>query len=199
MADFVRESFRWHWRSAVRQPCPLPDDYWDLCPHFTLSDAKRAVHDFELPEMVQATFYAMLLNDVVELGKVSSLLAVDLKLILESLSERESTEVIEGEGERMTTFPNFLNTKQATEYVRDNFHWSLRESSTLRSNLLPENFYGLCPNFELLMAMRFAHISHIPEMIQAIFYDMVLNEVEELGLSSRSAIDHMISDLQELK
>ena len=35
--------------------------------------------------MVQATFYAMLLNDVIELGIVSSFLAVGLKLTLEGL------------------------------------------------------------------------------------------------------------------
>ncbi|KAJ8433006.1 hypothetical protein Cgig2_010982 [Carnegiea gigantea] len=27
MADFVRESFRWHWRSSTRPPRPLPGDY----------------------------------------------------------------------------------------------------------------------------------------------------------------------------
>ena len=41
--------------------------------------------DFELPEMVQATFYATLLNDAVELGIVSGFLASDLKLSLEGL------------------------------------------------------------------------------------------------------------------
>ena len=35
--------------------------------------------------MVQATFYAMLLNNVIELGVVSGFMAVDLKLILEGL------------------------------------------------------------------------------------------------------------------
>ncbi|KAJ8442977.1 LOW QUALITY PROTEIN: hypothetical protein Cgig2_019550 [Carnegiea gigantea] len=74
MADFVRESFRWHWMTATRPPRPLPDDYRDLCLRFMLSDVKRAALDFELPEMVQATFYPMLLNDVVELGRVRSIL-----------------------------------------------------------------------------------------------------------------------------
>ncbi|KAJ8447165.1 hypothetical protein Cgig2_022894 [Carnegiea gigantea] len=85
IADFIRESFTWHWRSATRSPPPLSDDYEDLCPRFTRSDAKRAALDFELPEMVQATFYAMLLNDVIELGIVSGFLTIDLKLTLEGL------------------------------------------------------------------------------------------------------------------
>ena len=69
----------------MHPPRPLPDDYWDLCPGFTLSDAERATLDFELPKMVQVTFYAMLLNDDVELGIVSGTMAIDLKLTLEGL------------------------------------------------------------------------------------------------------------------
>jgi len=52
MADFVRESFRWHWRGATCPPHPLPDDYQDLCLCFALSNAERAALDFELPEVV---------------------------------------------------------------------------------------------------------------------------------------------------
>ena len=85
MADFVRESFRWHWRSATRLPHPLPDDYQDLFPHLTLSDVERATLDFELPEMIQVTFYAMLLNNAVEPGIVSIFLVVNLKLTLKGL------------------------------------------------------------------------------------------------------------------
>jgi len=54
-------------------------------PHFTLSNAERAALDFEVPEMIQATFYAILLNDAAELGIVSGPTAVDLKLTLEAL------------------------------------------------------------------------------------------------------------------
>ncbi|KAJ8422196.1 hypothetical protein Cgig2_000661 [Carnegiea gigantea] len=86
-------------------------------------------------------------------------------------------------------FPNFSSTEQAVEYVRENFLWSLRESSALRPSLLPENHHGLFPNFDLLMAMRYAHNSRISEMAQAIFYAMVLNDAAELGLSSRTAMD----------
>ncbi|KAJ8441786.1 hypothetical protein Cgig2_009032 [Carnegiea gigantea] len=85
MADFVKESFRQRRRSATCTPRLLLDDYQDLCPCFTLSDTERAALDFEFPEMVQATFYAMLLNNAVELGIVSGFLAVDLKLTLGSL------------------------------------------------------------------------------------------------------------------
>jgi len=92
----------------------------------------------------------------------------------------------------MASFLTFLDTTHAAEYVRDNFHWPLRESSSLRSKLLPLNFHGLCPNFDLLVAMQFTHMAHIPEMVQAIFYAMVINKAVELKLSSKTAIDRMI-------
>ena len=79
----MRESFRWRWRRATRPPRPLPDNFQDLWPCFSLSEAERAALDFELPEMVQATFYIMLLNDAVELGMVSGFLAGDLRSSLE--------------------------------------------------------------------------------------------------------------------
>ncbi|KAJ8444801.1 LOW QUALITY PROTEIN: hypothetical protein Cgig2_014990 [Carnegiea gigantea] len=78
-------ALRWHWRSATCPPRLLPDDYQDLCPRFTLPDVEKAAVDFEVPEMVQATFYAILLNDVVGLGIVSGFMAVDLKLTVEGL------------------------------------------------------------------------------------------------------------------
>jgi len=50
-----------------------------------LSDMGRAVLDYELPEMVQTIFYAMLLNNAVEVGIVSGPMAIDPKLTLEGL------------------------------------------------------------------------------------------------------------------
>jgi len=50
-----------------------------------LSEAVRAALDFELLEMVQAIFYAMLLNDALELGIVIGFHADDLKSSLEGL------------------------------------------------------------------------------------------------------------------
>jgi len=80
MANFMRKSFRWPWRSATCPSRPLPDDYRDLCPHFTLSNEESAAVDFELLEIIQVTFYAILLNDDVELDIVSDPMAFDLKL-----------------------------------------------------------------------------------------------------------------------
>ncbi|KAJ8423646.1 hypothetical protein Cgig2_006677 [Carnegiea gigantea] len=68
MANYVRESFIWRWRSASCPPRPLPEDFHALCLRFSLSKAEGTTADFELPEIVQVTFYAMLLNEAVELG-----------------------------------------------------------------------------------------------------------------------------------
>ncbi|KAJ8428675.1 hypothetical protein Cgig2_006349 [Carnegiea gigantea] len=70
---------------ATRLPRPLPEDYHDLCPRFLLPEAEGAALDFELPEMVQAAFYAMLLNDAIELGVVRDFIADDLKSTLVGL------------------------------------------------------------------------------------------------------------------
>ncbi|KAJ8444146.1 hypothetical protein Cgig2_029921 [Carnegiea gigantea] len=46
-----------------------------------------------------------------------------------------------------------------------------------------EYHHGLCPNFDLLVVMRYGHNLHIPEMTQAVFYAIVLNNAAKLGLS----------------
>ncbi|KAJ8449158.1 hypothetical protein Cgig2_027160 [Carnegiea gigantea] len=71
MASYVRETFRWHLRGALRPSQPLLKNYKDLCLRFTLSDTEEAVSDFNIPEMVQATFYAMVVNDALELDAMS--------------------------------------------------------------------------------------------------------------------------------
>ncbi|KAJ8426919.1 hypothetical protein Cgig2_010437 [Carnegiea gigantea] len=55
---------------------------WGLCPSFTLPDAKEAARDFDIPKIIQATFYAMVVNDTVELSIVSKDMARALKSIL---------------------------------------------------------------------------------------------------------------------
>ena len=85
MVDFMRESFIWRWRRATRSLRPLTDNYQDLCPRFLLPKAERAALNFELPKMVQEKFYAMLLNDAIELGIVCHFLADDLKSTLVGL------------------------------------------------------------------------------------------------------------------
>jgi len=79
MVDHMRESFIWCWRRASRPPWPIPKDFHALCPRFSLSEAEGATYNFELPKMLQVTFYDMLLNEAVELGIVHGFIAEGLK------------------------------------------------------------------------------------------------------------------------
>ncbi|KAJ8435255.1 hypothetical protein Cgig2_005307 [Carnegiea gigantea] len=81
MANYVREVFTWCRRSAR----PLPGDFEVLCPHFSLGEAEAAAMESGLPEIVQAMFYAMLLNDVLELGAVHEYTAEKMRSVLMDL------------------------------------------------------------------------------------------------------------------
>ncbi|KAJ8437663.1 hypothetical protein Cgig2_028601 [Carnegiea gigantea] len=56
-------------------PRPLPEDHLVLCPSFDLRMATWYAQDSNIPEMVQATFYAMAMNMVAERGIMCRILA----------------------------------------------------------------------------------------------------------------------------
>ena len=56
----------------------------------------------------------------------------------------------------------------------------------------PSDYRGFCPRFDLGEATRYAHDSYIPEMVQAIFYAMVVDGAAKLGLSRRLTMDCMM-------
>ena len=85
MTLFLRETLGWHRRNASRPPRPLPEDFSGLCPGFSLSEGEIVVAELGLPEMVQATFYAMLLNDAVELGAAHEFIGNEMKSVLMDL------------------------------------------------------------------------------------------------------------------
>ncbi|KAJ8426958.1 hypothetical protein Cgig2_027682 [Carnegiea gigantea] len=75
-----------------------PEDYQDLCPSFTVLDTEEAVCNFNIPEIVQATFYVMLPHDAVGPSLMSKDVARGLKVTLEGL--------------RWTTFESWLNVSK---------------------------------------------------------------------------------------
>ena len=175
--------------------------------------------------MVQAIFYAMVMDDAAEQGLCcrltmdcmmwairklnwnpieSWLRDIDLSLRRAQASRPANppgnlAPSGDPKGRRITLSPFFQGITRAAKYVRENLYLSVRESSKLRANLLPWNFAGLCPKFDHPTAMQFAHAAHIPEMVQAIFHAMVINDVVKLRLSSRDAIGCMTLDRRELK
>ena len=85
MADHVSETFKWHLRKASCPPQLVPVDFQDLCSSFTLPDTEEAAHDFNILEIIQATFYAMMVNDALQLSVVSRDVAEHLRSTLKGL------------------------------------------------------------------------------------------------------------------
>ncbi|KAJ8436689.1 hypothetical protein Cgig2_025519 [Carnegiea gigantea] len=85
MVGHVKKTFKQHMRAASRPPRPLPENYQDFCPGFTLIVVDEAAYDFGIPKIIQATFYAMVVNDTVELGVISKDMDEALKSTLKDL------------------------------------------------------------------------------------------------------------------
>lgn len=84
-AGFVRETFWWRWRTATRAARPPPEDCTDLCPGFDRQVAERAAGEFGIPELAQAVFYTMILNDAVDLGVESVDMGMHMRRTLDGL------------------------------------------------------------------------------------------------------------------
>ncbi|KAJ8433058.1 LOW QUALITY PROTEIN: hypothetical protein Cgig2_020625 [Carnegiea gigantea] len=95
-------------------------------------------------------------------------------------------------------FPNFANIEQAAEYIQDHFRWSLRDPTDPGPRSLSSDYHSLCPRFDLKVARRYAHGSHIPEMVQVIFYAMVIDDAAELGLFHRLTMDVVMWAMRKL-
>ncbi|KAJ8437508.1 hypothetical protein Cgig2_007485 [Carnegiea gigantea] len=85
MANYVREAFAWRGRNVARPPCALPEDFNVLCSHFSLAEVETTAAESGMPEIVQATFYAMPLNEVLELGVVHEYTAENMRPLLVGL------------------------------------------------------------------------------------------------------------------
>ncbi|KAJ8430668.1 hypothetical protein Cgig2_033824 [Carnegiea gigantea] len=206
--EYVCDHFRWSLKDPLNPgPKPLPTDYHGLCPRLDLE--------------VLAIFYAMVIDDAAELG-LSHRLTMDVvmwamqkldwglveawlgdndqrlrraqaahsrdspaNLVLESNPSRERT----------SSFPSFRDTVQAVEYMQNNLRWTKRETLSLRSNLLPQNFSVYWPEFNHI----FAHATHISQMVQAIYYAMVINDAARLRLIRRETGESLMSDLRKLR
>ncbi|KAJ8452431.1 hypothetical protein Cgig2_000020 [Carnegiea gigantea] len=246
MVNYVRESFIWRRRRATRPPHPLPEDYYVLYPRFLLPEPEGAAADFKLPEMVQATFYAMLLNEAMELGVVHGFMAEGLRSALVGLRwsnfevwmsrvDHELREAVTGKARdpsngfqvtgamwrgrggplllrelylprhrekreklKMNLFPNFASTEQVAEYVRHHFRCPLRDPSDPGPRPLPSEYLGVCPRFDLGVATRYGLDSNTPEIVQIIFYAIVIDNAAELGFSRRLIVDCVIRAVRKL-
>jgi len=94
-------------------------------------------------------------------------------------------------------FPYFLNTKQVGDFVNATFMWCMR-GYVYPPQLLPKDYCGLCPDFNLEVAETFTKDVHIPELAHATFYAMVLNDALVLGVECLYMTDVLILVLEWL-
>ncbi|KAJ8435828.1 hypothetical protein Cgig2_017123 [Carnegiea gigantea] len=74
-----------------------------------------------------------------------------------------------------------LSTGEMAEYVVYHFEWDRREV-TFPPLPFPNDFQALCPSYELAMAEEAARWFELLELPQVIFYRMLLNEAQRLGV-----------------
>ncbi|KAJ8425916.1 hypothetical protein Cgig2_033857 [Carnegiea gigantea] len=77
------------------------------------------------------------------------------------------------------------------------FEWD-RRGIAFPPSPLPKDFQGLCPSYELAMAEEAAGRFELPKLAQVIFYAMLLNEAERLGVLHGRTLWAMESALAEL-
>jgi len=95
-------------------------------------------------------------------------------------------------------FPRSLDTKTMNEFVIRRFQWD-RQGETSPPSPFPKDFRSLCLGFDLAMAEQAAAYYELPELPQAIFYAMLLNEAEKLGALHGPRLQSLKVALTELR
>jgi len=94
-------------------------------------------------------------------------------------------------------FPRSLSILEMAEYVAYHFEWEQR-GVAFPPLPLPNDFQALCPSYELVMAKEAAQHFELRELPKVIFYVMLLNEAERLGVLYEWTLRVMESTLTEL-
>ena len=68
MAEYVAYHFEWDRRQVAFPPLPLLNDFQALCSSYELIVAEKAAQCFQLSELPQVIFYAILLREAKRLG-----------------------------------------------------------------------------------------------------------------------------------
>ncbi|KAJ8435423.1 hypothetical protein Cgig2_001075 [Carnegiea gigantea] len=175
----------WDRRGEASPPSPFPKDFRSLCPDFDLAMAEQTAAYYELPELPQAIFYAMLLNEAEKLGVLHG-------SSLRSLEEELSVILLQS-----WRFPPTHSTREMTNYVRETFTWHRRSASCL-PRPLPKDFDVLCPYFSLAEAEAAAAELGLPEIVQVAFYAILLSDMLELGAVHEYTTENIRSVLVDL-
>ena len=95
-------------------------------------------------------------------------------------------------------FPRSLSTKEMAEYAVHHCEWD-RRGVAFSLSPLSKDFQALCPGYELVMAEEAAEHFELPELPQVIFYAMLLNKTERLGVLHGRTVWEMELALTELR
>jgi len=95
-------------------------------------------------------------------------------------------------------FPHFLTTTEMAFHVLDNFEWHLRGTASPPLPL-PDDYQDLCLDFVLLAAQEATYNFLLPEIVEVVFYGMVLNDAKEPGVVSGGVADMLESTLIALQ
>ncbi|KAJ8444598.1 hypothetical protein Cgig2_023661 [Carnegiea gigantea] len=95
-------------------------------------------------------------------------------------------------------FPRSLSTREMVKYVAYHFKWD-RCGIAFPPSPLSEDFRALCLNYELAVVEEAAGRFELPKLSQIIFYAMLLNEAERLGVLHGRTLRIMESVLPELR
>ncbi|KAJ8419880.1 hypothetical protein Cgig2_000617 [Carnegiea gigantea] len=203
MSEFVIRRFQWDRRGEASPPSPFPKDFRSLCSDFDLAMVEQAAAYYELPELPQVIFYAMLHNEAEKLGVLHGSRLRSLEVALTELrwGAFESWIWLFGgafsDPAAMMAFPPTDRTREMANYARETFTWH-RRSALRPPRPLPEDFDVLCPYFSLAEAEAAAAESGLPEIVQATFYAMLLSDMLELGAVHKYTAEKMRSVLVDL-
>ncbi|KAJ8422130.1 LOW QUALITY PROTEIN: hypothetical protein Cgig2_024217 [Carnegiea gigantea] len=227
MIEFVVRRFQWHRRGKAFPPSPFLKDLRWLCPDFDLATAEQAAAQFELPELPQVNFYAMLLNVAKRLGVVLTelhwgafeswiWLFGDRAYEARFYPKGHSSEGARADGSSSggaaaedkellviactvnMAFPPTHSTREIANYVKEAFAWHGR-NATHPPRTIPQDFNVLRLRFSLAESETAAAESRMLEIVQATFYAMLLNEMLELGAVHECTAENMRSLLVGLR
>ncbi|KAJ8433689.1 hypothetical protein Cgig2_030076 [Carnegiea gigantea] len=142
--------------------------------------------------MPQAVFLAMLLNDIVKLGFLRGWMIGIMELALKEL--RWSTFKAWG-ANPLASRGRRAVTQEAKFWVNGGSDWPqgpvARPSISALLGRFPRTTTSFCLHFDLAMAEKATRDFYILEVVQAVFYAMVVNEALELGVLSRDLAEHL--------
>ncbi|KAJ8439002.1 hypothetical protein Cgig2_012998 [Carnegiea gigantea] len=99
---------------------------------------------------------------------------------------------------RFSCSGSLSSTEEMAFHVLETFNWHLRRA-TFPSLPPPVDYQDLCSNFILSDAKVTALDFLLPEIVQVVFYTMVINDALELGVLSRDLAELLKSALVDLQ